>query len=979
MKTPFLEKVTDDLLSHCKGHLEYVNIVFPNKRARLFMNNYLMSKAGNKPFWEPKYSDINELFATASNLIVADPIELIFYLYQSFCTVYKERYGEDYNESFDEFYFFGEILLHDFDDVDTSCVNAKELFSNITDLAALESDFSFLDDSQKEVIHKFFGMNLDGASELKQRYFKVWDILYAVYAHFRAQLRDKGLAYPGMVARDAVEKLASDQDAIDLLFSDKLYVFVGFNVLKECEHKLLRALKHKARFYWDCDRYFMDCKAQEAGRFLRKDIEDFPNALPMENNLCQLSNVTIVEAPSDMLQTAYIPKWLEDLKEESFAKPDSAIVFGKEKLLASALRNFPADFFKEKKDGGVEANTINITMGFPLAQTPVYAFLQLIFKLVGSYSKTKDNVLMEHLIAWLDHAYSTHLLTENDTVRKEIVDTHLFRYPLNKLEEYGLGVLCQLVRCESSAEFAAHLCALLKQLSVGVDDLSPLYKEALFQVYHAINRLCSVLNGLENESKGVEPLLGKTIFVRFLQRLMSAQSIPYHGEPEKGLQLMGVLETRNMDFKNLLLLSVNEGVMPKAPNTTSSFIPNFLRRAFRMNHSEHQDSLYAYHFYHLLQRAENVTLVYCKGKEEGTKSEVSRFVLQLLAEHPKAAEFKQIQLQPNFSLEKVKIDKVEKTEEMVKVLKKKRYTPSSINSYVDCPLKFYYESVVYLRDEMNDLEEMDDALMGSIFHGAMENIYKSFRKNAKNGTAVTITEVMVNAMLDKRNESKLDAEICKAFNEHYFSNANALTYDEFNGEQKVYFAAVKKFVIRQLRFDLMNAPFESISLEEEYNTDIELADGTKVRVGGTVDRLDQKNGVYLLKDYKTSSHAESPKEIGDHLDKGCSERPYRVAQLFVYSEVLTELGCKSVKPILLYPRTFNANAAFSDADIKVVKDKKAVVVDDYAVQVREEFLLSLKNVLSEILDLNMPFEAHNGHCKFCAFHSICSKYKPEDY
>lgn len=994
MKTPFLKTVADDLLAKTQGGLEKVCVVLPNKRARLFMNNYLLDKAEH-PIWSPKYVDINELFASGSNLVVADPIELVYRLYKSFCDVYKGRYGKDYGESFDEFYFFGEILLKDFDDVDTSCVDAQKLFQHVSDLEALDDDFSHLDDEQRRLIENFFGLTSGKSkTELQNRYFEIWDILYDVYKTFRDSLRENGLAYPGMVARDVVEGLSDDKVA--LLYPDEKYAFVGFNVLKNCEQKLFAALKSKSLFYWDCDTYFLGDKAQEAGRFLRENLKQFPNVLKETDDLKDLTNVTIVEAPNELLQTAYISEWLKGSGIKSFDNADSAIVFGKEKLLVPALRSLPAKIETERRE--VAVDQVNVTMGFPLSQTPIYSFVQHLFTLVSGYDAKKESVRMEHLLPWLDHAYTSFLFEDKDTLRKDVVDTHFFLFSLKELEskavesgELGakaVSLLAKMARCESTADFAAALRDMLKLLCKGVAQLSPLYSEALYQIYYAINRLCSLLTDLENG----ESVLGKQIFIRFLQRLMNAKSIPYHGEPEKGLQLMGMLETRNMDFKNLLVLSVNEGVLPKAPNTTSSFIPNFLRRAFGMNHSDHQDSLYAYHFYHLLQRADKVTLVYVKGKEDGGKTEVSRFVLQLLAEHPKAENFEQLKLQPGFDLLESKIDQVDKTPAVVESLKQRSYSPSALNNYINCPMSFYFEKVLGLKDNDDELEEMDNALLGNIFHGAMENIYKCFRGEPAMGTPVTIEAATINAMLDKRNASILDAEICKAFSKQYFNNSN-VQFADFNGEQKVYFTAVKNFVISQLKFDLKMAPFESISLETKYYADFKLDDGTVVKVGGTVDRLDRKDGVYLLKDYKTSAHNQEPKLLDEYLKVAMANRPYHAAQLFVYADVLTELMTEkgsdkvlevgAIKPMLLYVRTFNKTTEASAADIQVKNSEDPKVLDtinDFST-IRDEFDGYLRNLLKEILNPEIPFEAKNesGSCNYCKFTSICGKAKLTNY
>lgn len=1000
---PFLQQVADNLHERFPNGFRGVTVVFPNRRARLFLNDYLYHAFG-QPVWEPNYVDFSELTARPSGYFQADTIELVFYLYNALVEVYHERYKTVYNESFDEFYYFGETLLRDFDDVDQNLVDAKRLFANLTELHDLDDTFDHLDETQRDIVRHFFhNLQADGdKSELKRRFAEIWNLLFEVYTRFKATLSQLNIAYPGMMARRTVERIKEGE--ADRLFPDETYVFIGFNVLTKCEQEVFGALKNRALFYWDTDSYFLgDDVVQEAGRFLRNDLQSFPNALPkVESNLQALSDVTIVEAPNDTAQAAYISQWVTELKHQSFETPDSAIVLCNEKLMGITLRNIP-----DKVD------KVNITMGYPLAQTPVCTFVQQLTDLAATYKAkdeeamkqglgSSDAIRLDAFLAWFDHAYTrTFFYAQDDTtdvltrsqMRDKLVSSRRYHLSLAELEPYAqFSLLVSLLRSRDSVTFLQRLAQLMQFVARSLKHKDPLEQEAIYRVVCLVNRLSQVQSGKIS--------LELPITLRFIHRLMSSESIPYHGEPKEGLQVMGMLETRNMDFDNVLLLSVNEGLLPKVKGTASSFVPNLLRRAYGMSHTDHQDSLYAYHFYHLLQRAKRVTMVYVNGKEGGSKVEVSRFILQLLAEHPNRAQFRRVKLSPYIDLTTVKPVAISKDSEDIKhelsqLGQEKPLSPSAINTYLDCKLQFYFSKILHLKEENELSDEVDNALLGNLFHRAMEYCYLHIGLWSKMTISVgkwpdmrsassqpfKVEQLDINTLL--QDKKRIEAFVLMAYNKECFGrepHEQQLSFSSFSGEQRIYFDLVKEYVVRQLEFDLRQAPFTIVGLEQERFCEVTLDNGFKLKIGGVIDRLQQDaEGNWQLMDYKTSSKRQKTGDL-DSLFHAPKDRGYHALQTLVYCSVLKHSlkDNKPITPYLLYVNTFKDETTLNDAVVALncpgSKTVSPEPINSYN-EVAGEFEPLLKTTLEEIFDLEQPFVPDGGEkaCKYCQFALMCQR------
>ena len=610
----FLQLVAHDLYAKIGNDLSRTVLIFPNKRANLFFNEYLAGES-DQPIWSPAAMSISDLFQKLSVQKTGDPIRLVCELYK----VFKEE--TESQETLDDFYFWGELLISDFDDVDKNLVDADKLFSNLQDLKSLMDDYEFLDREQEEAIQQFFrNFSIERRTELKEKFISLWDKLGTIYHHYRKNLTELGIAYEGMLYRNVIEQLDTDQ-----LKYDK-YIFVGFNVLNKVEKEFFRKLQKadKAIFYWDYDIFYtQQIKKHEAGEFINRNLKDFPNELPASyfDSLKKPKKIRYISASTENAQARFLPEWIRTTFSSDNEK-ENAVVLCNEALLLPVLHSIPE-----------EVKNVNITMGFPLAQTPVYSFINAAMELqTNGYRFDTGRFTYETVSAILKHPYTRQLSTKADIIERELTKTNRF-YPLPselKQDEFLANLFTPR---NGIKELCDYLIGLIKDISTLYrkegeynDIFNQLYRESLFQSFLKINRLYSLI---ESGELNIQTHTLK----RLISKVLTSSNIPFHGEPAIGMQVMGVLETRNLDFRNLVMLSLNEGQLPKTGGE-SSFIPYNLRKAFGMTTIEHKNAVYAYYFYRLIQRAENITLLYNTSSDGLNRGEESRFMLQLLVEGP---------------------------------------------------------------------------------------------------------------------------------------------------------------------------------------------------------------------------------------------------------------------------------------------------------------------------------------------------------
>ena len=956
----FLKLVAADLYKHTKGNLAHTAVVFPNKRAGLFFNEYLAQES-DSPIWSPAYVSISELFRSLSPWEVGDPVKLVCELYKIF------RRETQSTETLDDFYFWGEMLISDFDDADKNKVDTDKLFSNLQDLRNIMDDYTFIDDEQEEAIRQFFqNFSIERRTALKERFISLWNVLGNIYKGFRESLASQNIAYEGMMYRHVIEHLD-----VDKLPYEK-YVFVGFNVLNKVEHTLFTQLKDagKAVFYWDYDEFYMKENRQavthEAGEFIRRNLRDFPSPLSGElfKNLSKPKEVHYIASSTENAQARYLPQWIRN--NLTTPEKETAVVLCNEALLQPVLHSLPA-----------EIKHVNITMGFPLSQTPVYSFLIALLELhTHGFNFKSGRYTFQSVVTLLKHPYTRQLTGQAELLEKELTRNNRF-YPLpgelgkdEFLTRLFTPLSGNLNLCIRLSETLQQVAGIYQANTSGTEDtdaFNQLYRESLFKAYTTINRFRTLI---EEDELTVQ----SETFRRLLVKVLSATNIPFHGEPAIGMQVMGVLETRNLDFRHLVLLSVNEGQLPKSGGD-SSFIPYNLRKAFGMTTIEHKIAVYAYYFYRLLQRAERITLIYNTSSDGLNRGEWSRFMLQFLIEwpHPITRQF----LEAGQSPQGTSSITVEKTPDVMRQMQslfdvranpKAKFSPSALNYYLDCPLKFYYRYVAGLSAPDEVSAEIDSATFGSIFHYAAEHIYKDLTTHGK-----VINKEALETLL--RNEVKLQDYVDTAFKKLFF-NVPQNEKPEYNGVQLINSAVIARYLKQLLQNDLRYAPFTFIASEMEVDEpiDIQTPKGViKSRIGGIIDRMDSKDGTLRIVDYKTGGDADTPPHV-ESLFIPDKKRSNYVFQTFLYAAIM----CRKQPTMKIAPALLYIHRAATETYSPVIQmgesRKPKEAVEDFS-KYEKEYRERLQGLLEEIFNPEKSFTQTEiiEKCTYCDFKALCKR------
>lgn len=948
---PFLQLVAHDLYTKIGNDLSRTVLVFPNKRANLFFNEYLAEES-DQPIWSPAAMSISDLLQKLSVQKAGDPIRLVCELYK----VFKEETGS--RETLDDFYFWGELLISDFDDVDKNMVDADKLFSNLQDLKNLMDDYEFLDEEQEEAIRQFFqNFSIERRTELKEKFISLWDKLGIIYHRYRENLAELSIAYEGMLYRNVIEQLDTDR-----LKYDK-YVFVGFNVLNKVEKEFFQKLQKagKAMFYWDYDLFYTQrISKHEAGEFLKRNLIDFPNELPESyfDIFRKPKKIRYISASTENAQARFLFSQTAQMGSEK----ENAIVLCNEALLLPVLHSIPQD-----------VQNVNITMGFPLAQTPVYSFINTAMELqTNGYRPDTGRFTYEAVSKILKHPYTRQLSDHATRLERELTKTNRF-YPLPSELKKDDFLTILFTPQSNIRELCDYLLRLIKSISIlyrkegEYDDIfNQLYRESIFQSHLKINRLYSLIESGELSVR-------TDTLKRLITKVLTASNIPFHGEPAIGLQIMGVLETRNLDFRNLTILSLNEGQLPKAGGE-SSFIPYNLRKAFGMTTIEHKNAVYAYYFYRLIQRAENITLLYNTSSDGLNRGEESRFMLQLLVEGPHeiTREYLEAGQSPQNTLE----IQIEKTPEILRRLYRAYDTaqpesvilsPSALNTYLDCRLRFYYRYVAGLKTPDEVSAEIDSALFGTIFHLSAQLAYTDLAANGKMIQRKDLERLL-------RDEIKLQGYVDQAFKQELFK-VTPEEKPEYNGVQLINSKVIVSYLKQLLRNDLQYTPFEMVAMEKKVSEKITIQTALgplTLRLGGTIDRMDAKEGTLRIVDYKTGGSPKIPANI-EQLFTPSETRPNYIFQTFLYAAIMSRKQPLMVAPALLYIHRA-ASESYSPVIEMGEPRKPKIPVNNFAF-FEDEFRERLQTLLEEIFSEEEPFTQTEDtkKCSYCDFKAICKR------
>ena len=956
MNNSFLEFVAKDLIAKYGNNLSQIAVVFPNKRASIFLNEYLV-RLVDKPLWSPAYITISDLFRKHSQLIVGDPIQLNCILYK----IYAKHTGS--LETLDHFYGWGQILLSDFDDIDKNMADARKVFANLRDIHEFD-DTSYLSEEQKALLQRFFSTFSDNHdSELRQRFLKLWSHFHDIYVDYNQELEHQGIAYEGALYRRVAESEELD-------FEYDKYIFVGFNMLHQVEQVLFERLmkQKKAAFYWDFDTSYLQTDGHEAGHFIKKYLSKFPNEFDNKDQdiydcFRKTKQITYISSPTENLQARYISHWLQE-NGRIKAGRDTAIILCDENLLQTAIHCLPS-----------QVDSVNITTGYPLSQSPFSSLINILITLqtAGLY-KHQDKYRLFYVNKVLNHPYTRYISADYVKVKQSLKEQKQF-YPSREFLsiDEGLALLFKDISTEDNTLFTERLSQwlidILQKIAENSQDVAdPFFHESLFKSYTLMTRLHELILSGDLE-------VDLSTFQRLVNQLTSSTSIPFHGEPATGIQIMGVLETRNLDFEHVLILSCNEGNMPKGINDTS-FIPHSIRKAYDLTTIDHKVSIYSYYFNSLVQRAKDVTILYNNSTEDGHTGEMSRFMLQLMIESPHAIRKETLRtgIQP---IHATRITIIKDANILDKLNEIQKLSPTAINQYIKCPLQFYYMRIAGIEEpDMTDEEDVDNRIFGNIFHRSAELIYKRLWVDKKEITKDSIQEFL-------KHPEQLQMIVDQAFREELFGIRNNAYLPEYNGLQLINREVIIRYLRQLLKIDARHSHFNIMGLElyVSENITIETSQGKRtVQVGGIIDRLDmihdeQGNKRIRVLDYKTGKVPRSATQSIDELfsnENMSKKHTDYFFQTMLYSIIVANSENINpshipVSPALLFIQ--QSGGENYDPILSINKEK----IED-AKQYEAEFREKLQNVITEIFEPQEPFKPTDNKdiCGNCIYKQLCN-------
>lgn len=964
----FLQRLAQTFYTQYKSDISGFTFVFPNRRAGLFFQKYL-SGIIDKPIFSPDILTINECFLSASEWQQADRLSMLFRLYE----LYKEIRKSD--ETFDNFVFWGEMLLTDFDDVDKYRVDAKQIFTNITELKQIDLLFNAFSENQIKAIREFW-KNFDPApaGKTQQDFITTWKILLPLYERFHNSLIAENLATEGMIYRDVADRLQRKEEIPQ--WKGKQFVFVGFNALNPCERTLFSELQklEQADFYWDYEAETLRDSENQASYFYAENVRFFPSKFDIEPITESLheKEIQLIAIPSEVGQAKQVYSILNGLfppEKQITQWINTAVVLPNENILIPLLHSLPEQVEK-----------VNVTMGFPLKATPVAGLVEHIFELQRRKRLSGGNASFYYqtVLNILNHQYIA-LLCANDVVAltKKITRNNWIYVEENEFSENKLLSAIFNAQVDTNS-FLPYLLVILQNLQIGWKQISNknnnfrIELDFLYQYYITLNRMADIMNA---KPAGLE-MLPDTL-MRLIRQLTAGISIPFVGEPLEGLQIMGTLETRGLDFENLIITSFNEGIFPKR-SPQNSFIPYNLRKGFNLPTTEHQDALSAYNFYRLIHRAKRIFFLYDSRTEGIQTGEVSRFAHQLHYHYGVKIERKSVTF--DIAFETPKSLQITKSQPVMKKLERflisgensKALSASSINSYIDCPLQFYLTRVEEMQQIDEVKETVEDNMFGTIFHAVMEYLYEPYKGKMMH---VDDFDLLI------KNTLRIDKEITRAFSVHYFKRKDDKIVP-LEGNNLLIAHVIRKYILQILRTDKRHAPFRYINSEERCHIRYTISDGVKqVNLKGFIDRVDEKEGRVRILDYKTGSGSLDFKSFDEVFEHNNDKRPKYVLQTFLYGILFKEneksrdfAKGKTITPGIYYMRDVFKEEFETELHYKSKEKNINEVITDFSVY-EEEFREHLTECLEEIFNPEIPFKQSESTkpCEYCPYKGVCNR------
>ncbi|HET8860642.1 PD-(D/E)XK nuclease family protein [Marivirga sp.] len=941
MQNTFLEEVANSLYNQLGKDISNYTVIFPNRRAGLFFNRALR-KLIDQPIWAPEAMAIEDFVRQKSDFAVPDQLSLIFSLHEVF------QKHAPFKEDFEQFYFWGDMLVKDFNDVDHYMADARPLFSNLLEWKKL-ADTDFLTEEQIQLIEKFWKSFEAKPKDAQEKFTRNWNILYPVYQDFRQKLKEENQAYNGMLYRDYAEKLKAGE----LQISGNL-IFAGFNALTRTEEIIIsEAVKQGAQIFWDMDTYYAapESAVQEAGNFFREYSnhtilgKTFPDELP-NRILEETPQINITEVKGNIAQAKFLGQLLS---EQNIEQPEkTAIILGDESLLFPVLYALPEEIQK-----------VNVTMGYPLRFASIYQLMNICLYLQKNKRVEAEKTTFNHrdVLKILKHPFVGNLLGEGAKTKIHHIEANnIIRLELKDLfeENEEENPLLEILFKDGSDNYFLYLRTILQY--VHQEQIESTEQEFIAEIYKQINQLEQII-------REFKLTLDINAFIRLFNRIIQSIRVPFSGEPLEGIQIMGVLESRNLDFDNIYFLSMSEDNFPGGANS-QSFIPYNIRKAYGLPTLEQRDAIYAYLFNRLLQRSNHMHLMYNSDNSGGKGGEPSRYLLQL--QYELGIQTKKVQLQslnqdPQ-AASPVPIT-IEKNESIWKILKSynhdKSLSASALRTYLNCRLQFYFRYLAGLKERDEVSEDLDAADFGNILHHVMENIY----------------ETVLNQKLDANKiillKKEIDSFIKQEFAALYGKKLEVADF-EFEGRNIIIRDVVKRMVIQILNYDVQIAPFTVKKVEGEFQYEVPLDDGQKIKLQGSIDRLDEKDNSIRVIDYKSGGDEVKFPDVESLFDRDHKNRNGAAMQTLFYSYLFIKSadydGVKNVVPGL-----YNGKGLFkSDFSEKLKLNGNEL---NNAELLMNDFENGLKDILSEIFSSEQPFGQTEKleNCTYCAYRTICNR------
>jgi len=965
----FLEKLAHTLTQQYGNDLSGVSLIFPSQRSATLFMRYL-SKVSGTTLWCPETSSVSAFMRKCTHWQVPDRLSLIYELHQA----WQEVTGQE--EAFGQFYFWGDLLLKDFDEADRWLTDTDNLFHSVKDQKELDEYFGSLSEQELTALRSFWaGIGKtkpgSGISQEQQKFIRLWEALKPVYHNFNERLYTKGWAYEGRIYRSVA------LSPLPEILHTRKYIFAGFNYLSRAELTLIKksVSEADAQVYWDLDAWYMQDSRQEAGTFLRQYKKDpilgpgFPETLP--DNIKNPGIIQISALSTRTAQCLTAGNIIAELiRDKNVAEEDIALILPADDLLFPLLNALPP-----------EVQKINITMGYPLRHTPWFSLVEYMAELqeAGVNSKNRVEYWYRPVMGLLRHP----LLSDETSLslaeefqkrnairmRRDDFDS-LFSIPDPNKQKWAL-----VFEPHAENNFLDKLLDLLRWMDSNRSEDKDHYdinRDFMFQFYTQINRLNDLV-----KSGAADP--GEGGWLPLFRQLLRQVRLPFSGEPLEGIQIMGVLESRNLDYKYVIILSMEEGHFPPAPDS-SSFIPFNLRKAFQLPVPAFQEAAYAYYFYRLLHHSQHMYLLYTPVSEGLAGGEKSRFILQVEAEMPhkkiihqnySTQALSEIQIPPSFYLHEhpVLLERLLKRFET-------GISPSALNTYLDCSLKFSYRYLLGIQEPDSISEEIDPAQFGSLLHKAVEDLYAGMRVQDQE-------KIPVNAARLKVASASIPKVIESAFQSVIFSGG----LPRWEGRNLIIRKVLEKYLQGILHADESLGDFTLLQTEQintaELLVELQLPQGltqTRVKIYGNIDRVDETETGIRIVDYKTGKDNRVFSGIEEITNRDSGKLNKAVLQTLIYAWLWLENHPEYAQSAMpLSAGLYTMREIFQDTfDFRIFQKRAGGRGSDPVEDIRP-LLPELKSRLSflfqEMTDPNFHYSATEdiNTCRFCPYTEICGR------